>query len=280
MAGRKRTAPRRRGLALARRLARALRLKALLLFVLRWPLLRRTVRAGWRRLPERHRTRIRPYLPQPALVPVVKAPVAGRPYQPPPPVSRYDAWLEVNEPNARRTRLLLEELDRVEEPPLISVVMPVFDPPVELLDRAIRSVADQIYPHWELCVADDASSDPHVARLLADWASRDDRIKLLRRPENGHISAATNSAAALAGGEYLAFVDHDDELEPDALAEVALRIAADPSLDVLYTDDDQIDVDGRRFSPQFKPDWSPELLTSYMYLAHLLVVRRSLFEDV
>src|SRR5581483_11316585 len=84
----------------------------------------------------------------------------------------------------------------------------------------------------------------------------------------------------LAGGEYLAFVDHDDELEPDALAEVALRIAADPSLDVLYTDDDQIDVDGRRFSPQFKPDWSPELLTSYMYLAHLLVVRRSRFEEV
>jgi GT2 family glycosyltransferase len=176
--------------------------------------------------------------------------------------------------------LLTEALAQIESAPLISVVMPVFDPPVALLERAIGSVVDQIYPHWELCIADDASTNPQVRVALAEWAARDERIKTVRRAANGHISRATNTAVELAVGEYLAFLDHDDELAPDALAEVALALAAQPDLDVVYTDDDHIDLDGRRFSPQFKPAWSPELLLSYMYLGHLLVVRRRVYEQI
>ena len=100
-----------------------------------------------------------------------------------------------------------------------------------------------------------------------------------RRAENGNISLATNSAAELATGDFLLFLDQDDELAPDALGEIALALAAAPDADILYTDDDKIDVDGRRYAPQFKPDWSPELLLSYMYFSHALVVRRTLFAD-
>jgi GT2 family glycosyltransferase/glycosyltransferase involved in cell wall biosynthesis len=201
-------------------------------------------------------------------------------FDPPPPIDPYEAWLEVNELGERRAALLRSQLEEIDEMPLISVVMPVFDPPLELLARAIRTVVDQIYPSWELCIADDASSDVSVRELLEEWSHRDERIKLVRREENGHISRATNSAAELAEGEYVAFLDHDDELALDALAEVALHAASHGPFDVLYTDDDHIDVDGRRSVPHFKPDWSPELLLSYMYMGHLLVVRRELFERV
>src|SRR5262249_1585162 len=98
--------------------------------------------------------------------------------------------------------------------------------------------------------------------------------------QNGHISRATNSAAALATGEWLAFLDQDDLLAPDALAEVALHAAERPDCDVIYTDDDKIGEDGRRYAPQFKPDWSPDLLLAYMYLSHLFVLRRTLFDAV
>ena len=100
---------------------------------------------------------------------------------------------------------------------------------------------------------------------------------MTRRRQNGNISRATNTAAEMAEGEFLVFMDHDDEIEPDALGEVVLALAERPDADILYTDDDKIDESGRRFAPQFKPDWSPELLLSYMYMSHLLVVRRTLY---
>jgi hypothetical protein len=193
------------------------------------------------------------------------------------PLDRYDAWLEVNRWNARREACLRQRLAKVPARPILSVVMPVYNPAPQFLDRAIQTVCSQVYDQWELCIADDGSTDPEVHRLLGEWQSRDGRIKVLLRQENGNISRATNSAAELARGEFLVLMDHDDELEPDALGEVACYLAEHPDADVIYSDDDKIDSAGMRFAPQFKPSWAPELLLSYMYLSHLFVLRRSLY---
>jgi GT2 family glycosyltransferase/glycosyltransferase involved in cell wall biosynthesis len=193
------------------------------------------------------------------------------------PLDRYDAWLEVNGWSERRAADLRARLAAAQTRPLFSIVMPVYNPPPRFLEKALQTIRDQVYDHWELCIADDASTDPEVGRILREWQTRDERIKVCYRAENGNISRSTNSAAELATGDFLVLVDHDDELEPDALGEVALYLAAHPETDLVYSDDDKIDEHGRRYAPQFKPDWSPELLLSYMYLSHLFVLRRSLF---
>jgi GT2 family glycosyltransferase len=197
----------------------------------------------------------------------------------PPSGDRFAAWLRVNQANERAARhISLLVAEKQGDLVKISVVMPVYNPPPNYLDIAIQSVLAQRYQNWELCIADDASSDGRVKEILEGWARFDVRIKVVFRRENGNISAATNAAAALASGEFLLFLDQDDELEPDCLAEIALRLAETPDADMAYTDDDKVDAQGRRFDPQFKPDWSPELLLSYMYISHAFVVRRSLFE--
>lgn len=164
--------------------------------------------------------------------------------------------------------------------PLISVLMPVHDPPPRFLDQAIRSVLAQTYSNWELCLLDDASQDPRVPALLRDHASRDDRISLVQHEQSGGISAATNAALQLARGEFVAFFDHDDVLAPDALKYVVEHLQAHPGTDVLYTDEDRILPDGARLVPEFKPDWSPELLLGAMYTGHLGVFSRALVERV
>ena len=199
----------------------------------------------------------------------------------PQPIDRYDAWLEVNQWNVRSHNYLISRLKSCRGTlPKISVVMPVYNPEVVFLESAIDSVLNQVYQNWELCIADDRSTDTTVAETLKKWLEKDSRILLEFRTENGNISAATNSAAALATGDIILFLDNDDELTPDALAEVALYFATHPETDFLYSDDDKIDTEGRRFAPQFKPEWSPELLLSYMYLGHLCAVRKQIFEQI
>jgi O-antigen biosynthesis protein len=199
----------------------------------------------------------------------------------PKPIDRYDAWLEVNQWNVRSRDYLISRLKSCGEAlPKISVVMPVYNPQIDFLESAIDSVINQVYQNWELCIADDRSTDATVADTLKNWAEKDDRICIQFRTENGNISAATNSAAALATGDIILFLDNDDELTPDALGEVALYFATHPTTDFLYSDDDKIDTKGRRFAPQFKPQWSPELLLSYMYLGHLCAVRKQIFEEI
>ena len=193
----------------------------------------------------------------------------------------YQAWLAANAWTTAARETLVGRLRTCSGTlPKISVVMPVYDPPVQFLEAAIRSVAEQVYENWELCIADDKSRDPKVRMALERWAARDPRIKVVFREANGHISRATNSAAEAASGEFLCFLDHDDELTPDALGEAALYIAEHPETDFVYSDDDKIDEHGRRFAPQFKPDWSPELLLSYMYLCHIGLIRRELFQKL
>lgn len=138
----------------------------------------------------------------------------------------------------------------------------------------------QTYDHWELCIADDASTDPQVAALLEAAATEDSRIRWVRRPVNGHISEASNSALALAGGDWVALMDHDDLLAPDALLRVAHVLHADPAARMVYSDEDKIDATGRRYNPYFKPDWNPELFCSQNMFSHLGVYRRALVLEV
>lgn len=164
--------------------------------------------------------------------------------------------------------------------PLISVVLPVYNTPLALLKRCIDSVRGQTYQNWELCIADDASTDPRIADCLKAYARQDARIKVTVRERNGHISEATNTALAMVTGSHVAFLDHDDELSADALHQVVLALAEHPQARLLYSDEDKIDEAGRRFEPHFKPGWNPELLRSQNYICHLLVVETLLLAQV
>jgi O-antigen biosynthesis protein len=162
--------------------------------------------------------------------------------------------------------------------PLISVIMPVYETPEWALREAIDSIRNQLYQHWELCVADDASKAPYIADVLSQAATEDPRIKFITRDQNGHISAASNSALSLATGEFVALMDHDDVLPQHALYEVVVALNKDPGIDIIYSDEDQIDRQGRRHQPFFKTDWNIDLFLSQNMISHLGVFRRTLVE--
>lgn len=192
----------------------------------------------------------------------------------------YQSWLSVNGWNNNRHIELEYRLRRLNSRPKFSIVMPVYNPPIHLLNAAIESVVGQIYHEWELCIADDHSTDPIVSETLNEWLKRDSRIQVIWRNENGNISAATNSAVELATGEFLVFLDQDDLLSNNALAEIACYVSEHPDSDFIYSDDDKIDELGNRFAPQFKPDWSPELLLSYMYFSHVKAIRAEIYRSI
>ncbi len=188
--------------------------------------------------------------------------------------STYRPWLHRYERFEREALVAIRErLEGLKDPPLLSVLMPTCEPPLPWLRRAILSVQGQSYPHWELCIADDASRDPGVRELVEEFVQAEPRIRFIARPERGNISHATNSALGLASGSWVTFLDHDDELHPAALAEVALTIAARPGVRLIYTDEDKVDARQRRFDPYFKPDWNPELLRGQNYLCHLTAIQ-------
>lgn len=164
--------------------------------------------------------------------------------------------------------------------PTVSVVMPTYNTTEAFLRLAIESVLNQSYPNWELCIADDASTAPHVRAVLEEYAQHDSRIKVTFRSENGHISAASNSALALATGDYIALLDHDDELSPHALHFVVEAINQNLSAQVIYSDEDKIDDKGNRSDPHFKSDWNPDLFFSQNYISHLGVYRRALLQQI
>lgn len=195
--------------------------------------------------------------------------------------TRYQHWIARHDTLSDNDRTAIRaHIGRIARTPLISVVMPAYATPVKLLREAIASVQAQIYPHWELCICDDASPGPAVWKLLSDAAAADPRIKIVRRKKNGHISAATNSALALATGEFVALMDHDDILPERALYEVAAVLDRHPDADLIYSDEDKIDDDGRRFEPYLKTDWNYDLLLGQNMVSHLGVYRRSLLNAV
>jgi len=195
--------------------------------------------------------------------------------------SEYEKWCEQHEAlGALDLAAINGHIEAFTARPLISILMPVFDPPEGLLEKAIQSVLAQLYPHWELCVADDASTQGHVRGVLERYAAKDPRIHVTFRPENGHICEASNTALAQATGAYVALFDHDDLLAPTALYEIAAEVSAHPDAQLIYSDEDKIDGEDRRFDPYFKPDWNPDLNLGQNYLSHLTVYRTELIREV
>jgi hypothetical protein len=193
----------------------------------------------------------------------------------------YQRWVSIHDSLTDADRLAISHhIQTLSYRPLISVLLPTFDTPEIWLRKAIDSVRQQCYSNWELCIADDASVAPHVARVLLEYAQQDSRIRIILRPDNGHISVTTNSALAMAQGDFVALLDHDDELARHALYLVAVNLNANPRYDMLYSDEDKMDTQGRRFDPYFKPDWNPALLESQNMVSHLGVYRTALLRQI
>lgn len=189
-------------------------------------------------------------------------------------VRRYDTL------NDRDREKIKTRIGQLHKAPLISVVMPVYNPPLNMLEDAIRSVQGQLYPNWELCIADDASTDVGVRKLLQRYMDNDSRIKVVFREKNGHISAASNSALDLVNGEYVALLDNDDLLNEHALFWVADAIVSNPDARLIYSDEDKVDQAGRRYDPYFKPDWNPDLFLSHNMICHLGAYRTDLVKKL
>jgi len=193
----------------------------------------------------------------------------------------YLEWLErfaTITPESRER--LRDRILQLQHGPLISILLPTYNSDLEFLRRAITSVRRQIYENWELCLADDASTNAGIKTLLVDFVGADHRIKVIFREENGHISACSNSALSLAHGEWCALLDQDDELAENALAEIALEIGRSPDATIIYSDEDFLDANDVRSNPFFKPDWNPELFLGQNYLNHLGVYRTSLLREI
>lgn len=173
----------------------------------------------------------------------------------------------------------LEKLDRQ---PLISVVMPVYNAPLKWLERAVLSLQAQYYTNWELCTVDDCSPDTAGSELLERLAAQDERIHLYRMEKNGGISRASNRAVDMARGEYVALLDQDDELPPDAFFWMVQAVNEKPAADFLFSDECKIDDsgDGKGFDFLFKPEWSPYLMINNMFAGHLVMYRTSLWKRV
>ncbi|ADO58770.1 MULTISPECIES: glycosyltransferase family 2 protein [Paenibacillus] len=195
-------------------------------------------------------------------------------------LENYQLWVAKNRISPQQKINIRHEIEMFTYKPLISVIMPVYNVEEIWLRKCIDSVIEQLYPYWELCISDDASSKEHIKRVLTEYQERDSRIKVSFREKNGHISESSNSAIEISDGEFIALLDHDDELASDALYQNVKILNENPSLDFIYSDEDKIGVDGERHSPYFKPDWSPDLILSQMYTCHLGVYRKSLVTKI
>ena len=164
--------------------------------------------------------------------------------------------------------------------PLMSIVVPVYKPDLHFFHRAVQSVREQAYPNWELCLCDDGSGDPAIVRHLQDLAASDSRIKIRIETVNGGIVSASQKATELAAGEFVAFMDQDDLLSEDALFRVAELLNRDPSLDLIYSDNDKIDLTESHWEVYFKPDFSPDEFFCHNYIGHLSVLRMSIFREI
>ena len=189
-------------------------------------------------------------------------------------VRRYDTLTDESRATMRA------RIDAFSHKPLISVLMPTYNPRREWLIEAIESVRKQIYPHWELCIADDASTDKTVRPILEHYAKEDSRIKVAFRKKNGHISASSNTALQLATGDWVALLDHDDLLSEHALFSVADAINRNPDIRLIYSDEDKIDENGKRFDPYFKCEWNLDLFYSHNMFSHLGVYRTDLLHEI
>lgn len=187
-------------------------------------------------------------------------------------IEEYNEWIAKNE--------IHEEAKELKYNPKISIVVPVYNAPINYLEECIDSVIRQSYTNWELCIADDKSTDSKIKETLERYKKEDKRIKVVYRKENGNISKATNSAFEIATGDFIALLDNDDVITKDALYEVVKALNKDKKLDFIYSDEDKINPAGRRCDPYFKTDWAPDTLLSNNYICHLTVFRKKLLDEV
>ena len=194
--------------------------------------------------------------------------------------NNYELWILKNEPKREDLKRMVEECKKFKYRPKISIIMPTWNTDKMWLRRAIESVLNQVYDNWELCIADGGSTKSHVRNILEEYAEKDKRIKVKFLPKNLGIAGNSNEALKLATGQFVAFLDHDDELAPFALYEVVKLLNEKPDLDFIYSDEDKIDKKGRRKDPFFKPDYSPDIFLSCNYLIHITVIRKILVDKV
>jgi O-antigen biosynthesis protein len=193
----------------------------------------------------------------------------------------YDAWLaSFDDISPTEMRVARARSSNWSYRPLISILVPTYNTDEQWLRSCLDSVLSQAYPNWELCIADDASPKAHVMRVLNEYAARDKRIRVERRSANGHISASSNTALQMATGEYVALLDHDDELHPLALDAVVGALQRHPQWKLIYSDEDKLDQHGHRYDPYMKPDWNYDLLLSQNFISHLGVYQRQLVMNV
>lgn len=190
----------------------------------------------------------------------------------------YEDWMEKIEIPKRVA--LIEEAKSLEFQPKISLVVPVYNVDEKWLRACVGSLTTQIYQNWELCLADDNSPKPHIKPLLQELAAEDDRIKVVFRSENGHISEATNSALEVATGKYIGFLDNDDILADTALLEVVKALNENPEIEFIYTDEDKLSMSAKRFDPFFKPNWNETLLLGHNYITHFVVVKKNVIDQI
>lgn len=193
----------------------------------------------------------------------------------------YRAWIKRSDQIGEEERqIILDQIDQMAVKPVISVLMPVYNPDLAHLEAAIQSVRDQVYSHWELCLADDASTIPGVRECIEKHIREDARVRAFFREENGHISAASNSALAMAKGDFLALLDHDDALHPLAFFYVVQAINQHPDCEVIYSDEDKLTQTGKRVEPYFKSDFDLDLLRSQNMVSHLGVYKTARVREV
>jgi len=179
-----------------------------------------------------------------------------------------------------RIELIKREVMTMPRTPLLSIIMPVYNPPIIFLREALNSLVDQFYTNWELCIADDCSTDTEVRKTLEEYTAKHKNIKVTYRAENGHISKATNSAIELATGEFSVLMDQDDLLRENALFEIAKMINRKPDAELIYSDEDKIDEYRIHSEPHFKPEWSPESLLSRNYLGHVCAFKTTALKEI
>lgn len=197
------------------------------------------------------------------------------------PILSYEDFIKRNDSASQWDELAIgNHIVHLPLKPLFSIVMPVYNPPVNFFREALNSIITQSYPYWQLCLADDASTNPEIKSVIEEYVSKDSRIKAVFRPINGHISAASNSALTIATGEFLVLVDQDDLIPNHTLYHVAVEINRKPDVCLIYSDEDKIDEFGNRFDPYFKSDWNPDLFYSQNMFSHLGVYRTSLIREL
>lgn len=192
----------------------------------------------------------------------------------------YARWIRRNEPTRDQLQAMAQEVSGWSYQPMISVVVPIYNPRLDHLEECLESISRQIYPRWELCLADGGSTAPGIRALIEAFARADARVRVVSLPANRGIAGNSNAGVALATGEFVGFLDHDDLLAPFALSEVVKLLNMDPSIDAIYSDEDKVTASGRtRYEPYFKPELSPATLLSYNYVCHFFVVRLALLKE-